>query len=90
MIEKSEIRISKSETISKSKLLNFQNFIDFLVSNFGHRSFGFISNFGFRALDLTLLMPEVSHPCKDHGNVVFICGGDHLIVSNRATGLDDG
>jgi hypothetical protein len=31
---------------------------------------------------LTLLVSKVSHPCKYHCNVIFICGCDHFIVSN--------
>jgi hypothetical protein len=38
----------------------------------------------------SFLVPEVSHSCKDHGDVIFIRCGNHLIVSNRAAGLDDG
>ena len=37
-----------------------------------------------------LLMSEVSHPGKDHRDVVLICGRDHFFVSNRASRLNDG
>ncbi len=45
--------------------------------------------FGFR-IRISGLVPEVSHSRKDHGDIVFIRGCDHLIVPDGAAGLDDG
>ena len=51
MVNKFEIRISKSETNPKSKCSNFQNK---KVLRFEFGTFGIVSNFGFRALDLNV------------------------------------
>jgi hypothetical protein len=36
------------------------------------------------------LMPEVAHPSEYHGHRVFVGCGDHLIVSHRPSGLNNG
>jgi len=36
------------------------------------------------------LMSEVPHPSKHHGDPVLVGGLDHLIVADRAAGLDHG
>jgi hypothetical protein len=51
VVQKFEIRISKSETNPKFKFSNVQNRI---VSNFGLGTFEFVSNLGFRALDFII------------------------------------
>ncbi|CAG5915710.1 Uncharacterised protein [Streptococcus pneumoniae] len=36
------------------------------------------------------LMSKMSHACKDHGQAIFVCRFDRFLVTDRATGLDDG
>ena len=35
-------------------------------------------------------MSEMSHACEDHSQAIFVSGFDGLLVTDRATGLDDG
>jgi hypothetical protein len=35
------------------------------------------------------LVSKVSHPGKNHGDIVFIGSSDDLIISDRSSGLDD-
>ena len=36
------------------------------------------------------LVAEVAHAGEDHGDAVFVGGGDDFFVAHRAAGLDDG
>jgi hypothetical protein len=62
------------------------------VLNLGHwKLFGIWDLvFGISSDISDLLMSEVSHPCKDHSDVVFIRCGNHLIIPDRTAWLDDG
>ena len=35
-------------------------------------------------------MSKMPHACEDHGQAIFVSGFDGLLVTDRATGLDDG
>jgi len=90
-ILKFQIPISKSQTNPKFQFSNDQNYFYFAVLNFGNSILFGICDLGFGICSVisNLLMTEVPHPGKNHSDIVFVGGSDHLIIPDRSSGLND-
>src|SRR5260370_20737471 len=45
---------------------------------------------GLRITASIASMPEMPNSCENHGQAVFVAGGDGVLVAQGAAGLDDG